>query len=606
VVLALSCSSAPAAPATSGGAGGRIGNQGGQAGAFGGSSAGAAVGGNVSSGSGGNAGSSGSGGSGGDGGDGGDGNQAGAPPEPAACHVMVPGEAKLLPKPPMGWTSATLGCNVDEAAVKKLADTLVSSGLRDAGYEYVVVSDCWQTARGADGSIGVDAKFPSGLEGLADYLHGKKLKLGLGSSRGPTTCNARPGSEGHEAQDAARYAAAGVDYAWLDSCNGNPADDARRSQFKALIDAFASKGIATAIEPYADGQDIEGFQQWMQTANVFRNRGGISDAWSAIVANVDSNADGVAYTRAGSYNDPGVLLVGGALSELEYRAQVSLWAVMGAPLFVTADLSQATPATLALLSNPEVIAIDQDRLAISGFRVGVGGAYADGVEVWSKPLAACGARAVALFNRGDKAAEISVRWADIGLATGAARVRDVWAHADLPMANDTYTASVPAHGVALLAISGMELPAPTAKPFLSDLPWLYAANSVGPAERDSSNNERKAKDGTPLSIGGKRYDKGLGVHAASLVTYRLNGACTAFDSDIGVDDEASAVASVTFRIWADGDKLFDSGVVKGKTAAQSAHVDLTNKTELSLFVDNGGDDRHQDHVDWANARLTCK
>ncbi len=527
--------------------------------------------------------------------------------EPPACHAVVPGTSKLLPKPPLGWSSAaTLGCAVDEATVKKVADALVSSGLRDAGYQYVVVDDCWQSARAADGSIGIDAKFPGGLKGLADYLHEKKLKLGLGSSRGPTTCNGRPGSAGHEAQDAATYAAAGVDYAALSNCNGDPADATRKSQFSALISAFAAKSVPLAIEPYADGQDLEGFQQWMQTANVFRNRGGITDTWAAIVANVDSNADNVAYGRPGSFNDPGALQLGGKLNEGEYRAQLSLWAVMAAPLFTTADVTAASPAILALLSNPEVLAIDQDALALSGFRVGVGGAYANGLEVWSKPLSACGTRAVALFNRGDQAAEFSVKWADIGLAPGAAQLRDVWARADLPAATDQYTVNVPAHAAQLVKITGSELAAPTGTRFLSDLPWLYAASSVGPAERDLSNNERKAKDGTPLSIAGHHYDKGLGVHAASLVTYRLNGACSAFTADVGVDDEATALASVTFQVWADGQKLFDSGIVKGKTAAHPVNVDLTGKTELSLFVDNGNDDRHQDHVDWADAQVTCK
>jgi alpha-galactosidase len=138
------------------------------------------------------------------------------------------------------------------------------------------------------------------------------------------------------------------------------------------------------------------------------------------------------------------------------------------------------------------------------------------------------------------------------------------------------------------------------------LPWLYAANSVGPIERDLSNNERAAHDGTPLSIAGHHYEKGLGVHAASLVTFRLGGACSSFTADVGVDDEASAQASVGFQVWADGSKLFDSGVVKAGTAAKAVNVDVTNKAELSLFVDNGGDDRHQDHVDWANARVSCK
>ncbi|MEO8215119.1 MAG: NPCBM/NEW2 domain-containing protein, partial [Myxococcales bacterium] len=200
----------------------------------------------------------------------------------------------------------------------------------------------------------------------------------------------------------------------------------------------------------------------------------------------------------------------------------------------------------------------------------------------------------------------TLKWADIGVQPGAAQVRDVWARMDLPAATNTYTAHVAAHAAQLVKITGSELDAPSGTKYLSDLPWLYAASSVGPAERDSSNGQRKIKDGTPLSIGGHRYDKGLGVHAASLVAFRLNGACSAFKADVGVDDEASAKGSVTFQVWADGQKLFDSGLVKGKTAAHPVNVNVTGKTDLWLFVDNGNDDRHEDHVDWADASITCK
>jgi alpha-galactosidase len=526
-----------------------------------------------------------------------------------ACHQVLPASTALLATPPMGWSSGgKIGCTVDEGLVKQTADALVTSGLRDAGYGYVIVDDCWQSSRAADGSIVIDPKFPGGLKGLADYVHGKQLKLGVGSSRAATTCGGRPGSQDHATADAQTYASAGVDYVKLDNCNGTAADDVRRTQFTAMGTALAAKSIPLGIYPYPAGVDIETFQQWMATTGqVFRNAGSISDTFASVVSNVDSNADGVAYTRAGSWNDPGLLETGnGGMSDTEYRSQMTLWAIMAAPLIVGNDLTKATPATLDILSNREVIAVDQDPLAVSGFRVGPGGAYGGGIEVWSKPLSECGTRAVALFNRNAAATDIAVSWAQIGLAPGAATVRDVWAHMDLGSASDTYSVHVPAHGTALLKITGTEVAPPSGDKLLSDLPWIYAANSVGPAERDLSNKERTAKDGTPLSINGKHYDKGLGVHAASLVTYRLAGACMSFTSDVGVDDEAGALGSVVFQVWADGTKLFDSGVMKGKTAAKPLSVDVTGKSELSLFVDNGGDDRHQDHVDWASAQLKCR
>ena len=271
------------------------------------------------------------------------------------------------------------------------------------------------------------------------------------SSRGPTTCGGRPGSQDHTAADAATYIAAGVDYVKLDNCNANPADDVRRTQFSAMGTALAGKTIPLSIYPYPAGVDIETFQQWMSTVGqVYRNAGSMSDTFASVVSNVDSNADGVAYTRGGSWNDAGLLEVGnGGMTDVEYRSQMSLWAIMASPLIVGNDLTKATPATLDILSNREVIAVNQDPLALSGFRVGTGGAYGGGLEVWSKPLSDCGARAVALFNRNNAAADIAVTWAQIGLAPGAATVRDLWAKADLGSSNDMYSVHVPAHGTAL-------------------------------------------------------------------------------------------------------------------------------------------------------------
>jgi alpha-galactosidase len=199
-----------------------------------------------------------------------------------------------------------------------------------------------------------------------------------------------------------------------------------------------------------------------------------------------------------------------------------------------------------------------------------------------------------------------VTWSQLGLAPGAATIRDLWLRADLPPATDGYQANVPAHGVVFLKIAGTETAPPSGTRYLSDLPWLTAANSYGPAERDLSNGGLGAKDGKPLSIGGKHYDKGIGAHAASLISYRLAGACTSFTADMGIDDEADTRGSAVFQVWADGVKLFDSGLMQGKMAARTANVDVSGKSELWLFVDNGGNDRHQDHVDWADAEITCK
>jgi alpha-galactosidase len=155
-------------------------------------------------------------------------------------------------------------------------------------------------------------------------------------------------------------------------------------------------------------------------------------------------------------------------------------------------------------------------------------------------------------------------------------------------------------------LKGTEPPRPRADAYLSDLPWTYAVSGWGPVERDTSNGEIRAGDGTTLSIRGRSYKKGLGAHAASLIRYRLQGSCTRFTADVGVDDEVNGAGSVVFEVWSDGEKLFDSGVVNGTTPARHVDVDLTGRRDLRLFVGTGGENNNgQDHADWADAHLTC-
>jgi alpha-galactosidase len=264
-----------------------------------------------------------------------------------------------------------------------------------------------------------------------------------------------------------------------------------------------------------------------------------------------------------------------------------------------------TESTRAILTNQEVIALDQDPLGLQGAPVPHDAESSD-VLVLAKPLASCGARGVVLFNRGVTAASASVSWSDIGLLPGSAVVRDLWAHVDRDPVVDGITVSIPPHDVVALKVVGTEPARPRQDAYLSDIPWTYTTNGWGPVERNTSNGEIKAGDGQPMRIRGRTYTKGVGAHAPSLIRYRLQQACTRFTADVGIDDEVLGAGSVVFQVWSDGGKLFDSGLVTGTTPARHIDLDVTGRRDLRLFVGTGGDGNGQDHADWADAHLSCR
>jgi alpha-galactosidase len=358
--------------------------------------------------------------------------------------------------PPMGWNSWNhFAAKIDDATVRAQADAMVSSGLRDAGYRYINIDDTWEGARGADGAIQPNARFPD-MKALADYVHAKGLKLGIYSSPGPKTCAGYEGSQGHEAQDARTYAAWGIDYLKYDLCSLGPSMIAAGSLEKAqAIELTAYQKMGEALR--ATGRPIVyslcqyGFDQvWRWGGdvggNLWRTTGDIEDKYPRM-AEIGFGQAGLAkYARPGRWNDPDMLEVGnGGMNPTEYRTHMSLWALLAAPLLAGNDLSKMSPDTLAILTNRDVIAIDQDPAGLQGDRVRAEGP----LEIWVKPLAG-GARAVGLFNRSDLPAEMAVDFAEVGVS-GAVKTRNVWAATDLG-AISGYTAIVPAHGVLLLRL----------------------------------------------------------------------------------------------------------------------------------------------------------
>jgi alpha-galactosidase len=388
-------------------------------------------------------------------------SQAQATPTPVASGCpdvaasAVSPSADLARTPPMGWNSWNkFGCNVSESLVRETADAIASGGMKDAGYELVVIDDCWQTTRDASGTIVADSRrFPSGMKALADYVHDRGLRFGLYSDAGTLTCGGRPGSRCYEVADARQYAAWGVDYLKFDWCNteGMTAPEAYAKMRRAL-DA-AGRPIVLSICEWGGSQPW----RWARgIGHLWRTTGDIADCWDCErqysrgwLRLLDAQVGLETYAGPGGWNDPDMLEVGnGGMTTAEYRAHFSLWCLLAAPLMAGNDVRNMSPEIRDILTNKEVIGVDQDALGRQGARIRDDG----DLEVWAKDLTG-GARAVVLFNRGTTAASLKVSWAELGLGAGASlKVRDLWAKKDLGVFTGSHEAPVPAHDVVMLRV----------------------------------------------------------------------------------------------------------------------------------------------------------
>ena len=379
---------------------------------------------------------------------------------PSPARALDNGLAKT---PPMGWNSWNkFACDgLNEKVVRESADTMVSNGMKDAGYQYVNLDDCWQSSRDADGNIVVDsAHFPSGIKALADYVHSKGLKFGLYSDAGTLTCAKRPGSIGHEYQDALQYAKWGVDYLKEDWCSTLPGQNAE-SSYTLMRDALADAAKKTGHPILFSLCEWGSNKPWLWAGpigNMWRSTGDIQDCWNCkkdwggngVVQIIDQLDPIYSYAGPGHWNDPDMLEVGnGGMTTEENRSHFSLWALLAAPLLAGNDIAKMSADTKEILLNKEVIAVDQDTLGIQGHRVKKSG----DLEVWSKQLAD-GGRAVILLNRGASTASISADWSDIGYPSALkANVRDLWAKKDVGKFAANYTAQVPGHGVVMVRVN---------------------------------------------------------------------------------------------------------------------------------------------------------
>ncbi|KEH23292.1 alpha-galactosidase-like protein [Medicago truncatula] len=332
--------------------------------------------------------------------------------------------------PPMGWNSWNhFACQINEKMIRETADALVSTGLSKLGYTYVNIDDCWaELNRDNKGNlVGKKSTFPSGIKALADYVHSKGLKLGIYSDAGYFTCSKQmPGSLGHEFQDAKTFASWGIDYLKYDNCYNDESKPTVRYPVMTRALMKAGRPIFFSLCEWGDMHPAK----WgAKVGNSWRTTGDITDTWESMISRADMNEVYAELARPGGWNDPDMLEVGnGGMTKNEYIVHFSLWAISKAPLLLGCDVRNVTKETLEIVSNKEVIAVNQDSLGVQAKKVRMEG----DAEIWAGPLS--GYRvAVVLLNKGtQKHIDITANWNDIGIPPKTVvQARDLWEHKTL-------------------------------------------------------------------------------------------------------------------------------------------------------------------------------
>jgi alpha-galactosidase len=389
---------------------------------------------------------------------------------PAAPRAEV-----VAQTPPMGWNSWNFFAGrVTDQDIRNAADQLVATGMKDAGYVYVNIDDTWEGDRDADGVLHTNSKFPD-MKALADYVHSKGLKLGIYSSPGPKTCAGFAASLDHEVQDAQLYASWGVDYLKYDLCSFIPAvmnaqaHNDKAAQMRLMVAAYdkMDKALKATGRPIVYSLCQYGWDavwEWgpQVGANLWRTTGDIQASWNSIYTILNEQAGLAKYAGPGHWNDPDMLEVGNGLhmgtgerarfiplSLAENRTHFSMWAMLAAPLLAGNDLPNMTPEVKAILTNRDVIAIDQDRLGREGTR-----AYSDGeVDVWTRQLSG-GAMAIAVINAGSERYSthpFHLSLAKLGLH-GPQKGKDLWTGKEITL-TDNMALEIASHDILLVRIA---------------------------------------------------------------------------------------------------------------------------------------------------------
>ncbi|MEO6802036.1 MAG: glycoside hydrolase family 27 protein [Granulicella sp.] len=364
-----------------------------------------------------------------------------------ATSYGQPAATTLAATPPMGWNSWNkFAMKIDDATIRAQADALVSTGMKAAGYQYINIDEGWEGVRDAQGVLHPNAGFPD-MKALADYVHSKGLKLGIYTTPGPKACGHSEGSYGHEEQDAKMFAAWGIDYLKYDWCTAGTVyqPDQYPQALRKMGDALKRTGRPILYSIHGRGA-VWNYSA-AQGANMWRTTGDIKDNYARMLA-IGFGQQGLEkFAGPGHWNDPDMLEVGnGGMKDNEYRMHMALWCLLAAPLIAGNDLANMTPETHDLLTNPEVIAVDQDPSGTQGHRIFEQGP----IVIMVKPLAD-GSKAVGFFNREQGTVSETVKFSDIGLSQQAT-VRDLWEKKDLGSFNGSFSIDVPEHGVVLVRI----------------------------------------------------------------------------------------------------------------------------------------------------------
>ncbi len=422
----------------------------------------------------------------------------------------------LVLTPPLGWNSWNVFHeNINENQIKEIADAMVSSGLKDAGYVYLNLDDNWMhTKRDANGDLQHHPKtFPSGMKALADYVHAKGLKFGLYGDRGLRTCHhynskweSENGSYMHEEQDAKKFAEWGVDYLKYDNCDPAPGSN-QEADYTRMSKALRNSGRDIVFSICAWG-----YQKWMpKIAHLWRSTFDIGPEWRStswyrgVYDIIDENNKYWEIAKPGNWNDPDMLEVDNRnLTYEEQKSQMTMWSIMAAPIMISSDVRKMSDQVKDLYINKDMLAINQDSLGVQGHRI----SNVNGKQVWTKPLRN-GDIAVALLNDNTSTQTIEVNFKDIGVE-GEVEVRDVWQKKDLG-ARSSVSAEIPAHGSVYLRLIVKPIPR---EPFKGealaipgkieiedfDIPGVGTANVTYYDTDDANNGTSDYRKGTGVDL----------------------------------------------------------------------------------------------------------
>lgn len=530
--------------------------------------------------------------------------------------------------PALGYNSFQLNSTgITESLMVGITDCLATNGMAAAGYKYVVLDQGWSgNSRNPDGTPTISPSFPHGMAWLADYIHSKGLLMGLYTVTG-SNFNGFIGSAGYFAEDAVTYSKWGVDYVKLDG------GDFDRNNFEMFGNAWLSTGRPLWFAP-----TISTYDPWISNeTSSWRGNGGkweIADlhpwgvlysqgymsGWGIAVLHADYIAQYGATVGAGHWNDPDELDASVSPGGAPYyvglaKPEMAIFSMLACNLMWDAipPLQNYRMDTLYVMTNAEVLAIDQDALGIPGTVVS---SNASGMgQVYARPLGTTNGnvKAVALLNRTDDQPQtITVNWTSLGLPNGPATVRDLFSHANLGIFTNSYTATVSPKDCELLTVT---IGAPPflhhGTNYLSDQGWLpgWTNASAGiyqiPGMIWPSKDISESK--TPISINHQVYSKGIGMLANGRLQFALSGLATRFHAEIGIDDVFTTRSQAGFMVYVDGTKVFDSGLIINGSPTQFVDVDVTGGQILTLQIMTLEPDglTINDSCDWANACVIC-